>query len=150
MTLRYFGGMTVPEVAAALGVSIVTVETGLAAGAGLARRAAPRRRTNDAGTVESDRGAVRSRARHRARRATDLAPGDLGEDEALRDEVERLLGEDDRADRDGFLTPPEPDGARGSDRELAPRGRGAAVRRTRAIGAGAGRPMHATDSPPSR
>jgi RNA polymerase sigma-70 factor, ECF subfamily len=26
MTLRYFGGMTVPEVAAALGVSIVTVE----------------------------------------------------------------------------------------------------------------------------
>ena len=26
MTLRYFGGMTVPEVAAALGVSVVTVE----------------------------------------------------------------------------------------------------------------------------
>ncbi len=26
MTLRYFGGLTVPEVAAALGVSVVTVE----------------------------------------------------------------------------------------------------------------------------
>ena len=26
MTLRYFGGMTVPEVAAVLGVSVVTVE----------------------------------------------------------------------------------------------------------------------------
>jgi DNA-directed RNA polymerase specialized sigma24 family protein len=26
MTLRYFGGMTVPEVATALGVSIATVE----------------------------------------------------------------------------------------------------------------------------
>ena len=26
MTLRYFGGMTVPEVAAALGVAVVTVE----------------------------------------------------------------------------------------------------------------------------
>lgn len=26
MTLRYFGGMTVPEVATALGVSVVTVE----------------------------------------------------------------------------------------------------------------------------
>jgi DNA-directed RNA polymerase specialized sigma24 family protein len=26
MTLRYFGGLTVPEVASALGVSLVTVE----------------------------------------------------------------------------------------------------------------------------
>ena len=42
MTLRYFGGMTVSEVAAALGVSRVTVETGLATGAGLARRPARR------------------------------------------------------------------------------------------------------------
>ncbi len=26
MTLRYFGGLTVPEVAAALGVSVITIE----------------------------------------------------------------------------------------------------------------------------
>ena len=37
MTLRYFGGLTVPEVAAALGVSTVTVERELSR-ASLAQR----------------------------------------------------------------------------------------------------------------
>ena len=44
-----------------------------------------------------------------------------GGDDDLRAEVGRLLAQDERADRDGFLTPPEADGpASGSDGELAP------------------------------
>ena len=44
-----------------------------------------------------------------------------GGDDDLRAEVDRLLAQDERADRDGLLTPPEADGPpRGSDGELAP------------------------------
>ena len=51
-----------------------------------------------------------------------------GGDDDLRAEVGRLLAQDERADRDGFLTPPEADEpASGSDGELAPRA-GAASR----------------------
>ena len=43
------------------------------------------------------------------------------DDDELRAEVGRLLAQDERADRDGFLTPPEATGrASGSDGELAP------------------------------
>ena len=44
MTLRYFGGLTVPEVAVALGVSVATVEKDWRLGAGLAQRPACRER----------------------------------------------------------------------------------------------------------
>ena len=48
-----------------------------------------------------------------------------GEDDDLRAEVGRLLAQDERADRDGFLTPPEAAGpASGSDGELAAPRRG--------------------------
>ena len=40
ITLRYFGGMTVPEVAKALGVSVVTVERDWRLGRALAARTA--------------------------------------------------------------------------------------------------------------
>ena len=44
-----------------------------------------------------------------------------GEDDDLRAEVGRLLAQDERADRDGFLTPPEViEPASRSDGELAP------------------------------
>ena len=110
ITLRYFGGLTVPEVAEALGVSVVTVETGLAAGAGLARRPAPR-----GGRMTPERW----------RRIGDLFDAALrldpagreawlreacGDDEGLRAEVGRLLAQDERAARDGFLTASEAPG----------------------------------------
>src|SRR5207253_2498880 len=36
--------------------------------------------------------------------------GACGDDDGLRAEVDRLLAQDERADRDGFLTPPEASG----------------------------------------
>ena len=50
----------------------------------------------------------------------DWLRGACGDDDDLRAEVGRLLAQDERADRDGFLTPPEVTGpAPGSDGELA-------------------------------
>ncbi len=56
-----------------------------------------------------------------------------GGDDDLRAEVGRLLAQDERADRDGLLTPPERDGpASGSDGELAPPRRSPPSRERRA------------------
>ena len=56
-----------------------------------------------------------------------------GEDEDLRAEVSRLLTQDERADGDGFLTPPESAGeVSGSDGDLAPARRSPSLGRARA------------------
>jgi RNA polymerase sigma factor (TIGR02999 family) len=73
MTLRYFGGMTVPEVATALGVSAVTVERDWRlARAWLAGRLGGG--TDDTGALAPHRRAVRGRGRDRTRWAGGLAP----------------------------------------------------------------------------
>src|SRR4051812_43018277 len=122
MTLRYFGGMTVPEVAEALGGAGGTGErgwrpgparavgragggggdggAGLATGSGLARRPARRRRRM---TPERWR-----RIDELFDAAVRIDPGGreallraaCGEDDDLRAEVGRLLAQDERADRD--------------------------------------------------
>ena len=122
MTLRYFGGLTVPEVAAALGVSVVTVERDWRLARAWLRGQLRKEAANDAGTLAADRRPVRRRdsARTRPSGATGSARACGDDDDAAR-EVDRLLDQDERADRDGFLTPP---GARTDDppidRELAP------------------------------
>ena len=110
MTLRYFGGLTVPEVAAALGVSVVTVERDWRLA-----RAWLRGQLRGGGRMTPERW----------RRIDDLFDaalrldpaereawlrGACGDDDGLRAEVGRLLAQDERADRDGFLTPPEATG----------------------------------------
>lgn len=54
ITLRYFGGMTVPEVASALGVSIVTVERDWRLARAWLRNELQEEETNDAGTLAAD------------------------------------------------------------------------------------------------
>ena len=54
MTLRYFGGLTVPEVAAALGVSVVTVERDWRLARAWLRGQLREERANDTGTLAAD------------------------------------------------------------------------------------------------
>ena len=63
-----------------------------------------------------------ARGPDRPRRARGLAPRGLRRTTTLRAEVDRLLSQDERADRDGFLTPPEPATTppRAATGELAP------------------------------
>jgi RNA polymerase sigma factor (TIGR02999 family) len=54
ISLRYFGGMTVPEVASALGVSIVTVERDWRLARAWLREQLREEELNDAGTLAAD------------------------------------------------------------------------------------------------
>jgi RNA polymerase sigma-70 factor (ECF subfamily) len=54
MTLRYFGGLTVPEVATALGVSVVTVERDWRLARAWLRGQLREEEANDTGTLASD------------------------------------------------------------------------------------------------
>ena len=73
MTLRYFGGMTVAEVAGALGIPMMTVEQDWRLGAGLAHRPAPREGQMTTGALATGRRAVRGCGPDRPRRAGGLA-----------------------------------------------------------------------------
>ena len=54
MTLRYFGGLTVPEIAAALGVSVVTVERDWRLARAWLRGQLREKDTHDAGPLATD------------------------------------------------------------------------------------------------
>ena len=104
MTLRYFGGLTVPEIASALGRFGGHRGEGLAVGTSLASRPTP------SGGAEWDRnGGFRLTICFDA--ALRLNPSDreawlrraCGGDDELRIEVSRLLDQDEGAERDGFL-----------------------------------------------
>ena len=96
ITLRYFGGLTVPEVAAALGVSVFTVESDWRFARawldGQLRGDGPMTPENWQRSTT-----FRCRAPARPRRAARLAPRGLRRDDDLRAEVGRLLAHDDRA-----------------------------------------------------
>ncbi len=108
MTLRYFGGMSMAEVAASLEVSVVTVERDWRLARADARpapgmgRMTPERWRRVEDLFDA---ALRIDPAERDRWLRASCEGD----DDLRVELRRLLASDEQADREGFLEPPEAD-----------------------------------------
>ena len=105
--LRFFGGLSVPEVAETLEVSDTTVE-----GDWRFARAWLRGQLGESGAMTPERGersprGLRGGPGVRPAGRAALLDGLCGGDAELRAEVERLLADDERAGRDQFLEPPD-------------------------------------------